>query len=118
MNRKRHQIKVSWYVHILKPSGKFLSSKQKSADLLLRIRELLFVLALTDHFFDIRQDIIKTIQELLFIRLFKDSTAICIYYTMRRNLLNWCNLVSISKKLMFYAFGVVRIYWFVTKKSR
>ena len=22
--------------------------------------------------------------------------------TMRRNLLNWCNLVSISKKLMFY----------------
>ena len=24
--------------------------------------------------------------------------------------LNWCNLVSISKKLMFYVFGVVRIY--------
>ena len=31
-------------------------------------------------------------------------------YTMRRNLLNWCNLVSISKKLMLYIFGVVRIY--------
>ena len=30
--------------------------------------------------------------------------------TMRRNVLNWCNLVSISKKLMFYVFGVVRIY--------
>ena len=30
-------------------------------------------------------------------------------YTMRRNLLNWCNLVSISKKSMFYIFGVVRI---------
>ena len=28
---------------------------------------------------------------------------------MRRNLLNWCNLVSISKKLMFYILGVVRI---------
>ena len=31
-------------------------------------------------------------------------------YTLRRNLLNWCNLVSISKKLRFYVFGVVRIY--------
>ena len=30
--------------------------------------------------------------------------------TMRRNLLNWCNLVSISKKFRFYVFGVVRIY--------
>ena len=30
--------------------------------------------------------------------------------TMRRNLLNWCNLVSIDKKLMFYVFGVIRIY--------
>ena len=34
--------------------------------------------------------------------------------TMRRNLLNWCNLVSISKKLMFYVVGVVRIF----EKSR
>ena len=25
--------------------------------------------------------------------------------TMRRNLLNWCNLLSIRKKLMFYIFG-------------
>ena len=33
---------------------------------------------------------------------------------MRRNLLNWCNLVSISKKLMFSVFGVVRIYLFDT----
>ena len=31
-------------------------------------------------------------------------------YTMRRNLLIWCNLVSISKKIMFYVLGVVRIY--------
>ena len=31
-------------------------------------------------------------------------------YTMRTNLLNWCNLVSISKKVVFYAFLVVRIY--------
>ena len=37
-------------------------------------------------------------------------TLMKIFYTMRRNLLNWCNLVSISKKLMFYVFGVVRIY--------
>ena len=29
---------------------------------------------------------------------------------MKSNLLNWCNLVSISKKLRFYVFGVVRIY--------
>ena len=36
--------------------------------------------------------------------------------TMRKNLLNWCNLVSIGKKLMFYVFGVVRIYWYVTKR--
>ena len=26
-------------------------------------------------------------------------------YTMRRNWLNWCNLVSISEKLMFYVSG-------------
>ena len=31
-------------------------------------------------------------------------------YTVRRNLLNWCNLVSIGKKLRFYVFGLVRIY--------
>ena len=39
-------------------------------------------------------------------------TLVLFHYslTMRRNLLNWCNLVSISKKLMFYVFGVVRIY--------
>ena len=30
-------------------------------------------------------------------------------YTMRTNLLNWCNLVSISKNVVFYAFLVVRI---------
>ena len=41
---------------------------------------------------------------------------------MRRNLLNWCNLVPISKKLMFWVFGELRIFgWFVkkiiTKKS-
>ena len=32
---------------------------------------------------------------------------------MRRNLLNWCYLVSISKKLRFYVFGVVRIYYYL-----
>ena len=31
--------------------------------------------------------------------------------TMKTNLLSWCNLVSISKNLVFYAFLVVRIYW-------
>ena len=31
-------------------------------------------------------------------------------FTMRRNLLNWCDLVSIGKKLRFYVVGVVRIY--------
>jgi hypothetical protein len=30
--------------------------------------------------------------------------------TMRTNLLNWCNLVSTSKNVVFYAFLVVRIY--------
>ena len=33
-----------------------------------------------------------------------------IYCTMRTNLLNLCNLVSISKNVVFYAFLVVRIY--------
>ena len=31
-------------------------------------------------------------------------------YIMRTNILNWCDLVSISKKVVFYAFRVVRIY--------
>ena len=31
-------------------------------------------------------------------------------YTMRTNVLNWCNLVSISKNVVFYASGMVRIY--------
>ena len=30
--------------------------------------------------------------------------------TMRKSLLNWCHLVSISKNVMFYVFLVVRIY--------
>ena len=30
--------------------------------------------------------------------------------TMRTNLLNWCNLVSISKNVVFYVSLVVRIY--------
>ena len=30
--------------------------------------------------------------------------------TMRTNLLNWCNLVLISKNVVFYVFLVVRIY--------
>ena len=32
------------------------------------------------------------------------------WYTMEITLLNWCNLVSISKKLRCYMFGFVRIY--------
>ena len=32
---------------------------------------------------------------------------------MRRNLLNWCKLVSISKKLMFYVLGLVRIHQYL-----
>ena len=43
-------------------------------------------------------------------RVSKDLPRKCLYHTMRRNLLNWCNLVSISKKLMFYVFWVVRLY--------
>ena len=31
-------------------------------------------------------------------------------YTMRKSLLNWCHLVSISNNVMFYVFLVVRIY--------
>ena len=34
----------------------------------------------------------------------------CYIYTMRKNLLNWRHLVSISKNVMFYASLVVRIY--------
>ena len=40
------------------------------------------------------------------------------HFTMRTNLLNWCNLVSISKNVVFYAFLVVRILlilWTFTK---
>ena len=49
--------------------------------------------------------------------------TICPLYIMRTNLLNWCNLVSISKNVVFYVFGVVRIYyvifsWFVTKITK
>ena len=32
---------------------------------------------------------------------------------MRRNLLHWCNLVLISKILMFYKFGLVRTYQYL-----
>ena len=32
---------------------------------------------------------------------------------MRTNLLNWSNLVSINKNVVFYAFGVVRVYKFL-----
>ena len=35
--------------------------------------------------------------------------------TMRTNLLNWCNLVSISKNVVFYAFLVVRIYYYLAE---
>jgi hypothetical protein len=31
-------------------------------------------------------------------------------FTMRTNLLNWSDLVSISKNVVFYAYGMVRIY--------
>ena len=31
-------------------------------------------------------------------------------FTMRTNLLNWCNLVPISKNVVFYTSLVVRIY--------
>ena len=39
--------------------------------------------------------------------IYHNATVI---YTMRTDLLNWCNLVSLSKNVVFYAFGVVRIY--------
>ena len=48
---------------------------------------------------------INTVQFIPFLNLEYSFT-----FTMRINLLNWCNLVSISKKVVFYAFGVVRIY--------
>ena len=35
--------------------------------------------------------------------------------TIRTNLLNWCNLVSISKNIVFYAFLLVRIYYIFSK---
>ena len=39
--------------------------------------------------------------------------SIFLTVTMRTDLLNWCNLVSISKNVLFYAFGVVRIYYYL-----
>ena len=43
--------------------------------------------------------------------LFETATyLVFVFDSLRRNLLNWCNLVSISKKWMFYISGVVRIY--------
>ena len=39
--------------------------------------------------------------------------SIAIHNTMRKNLLNWCNLVSISKNVAFYASLVVRIYQYL-----
>ena len=41
------------------------------------------------------------------------SAVVILDYTMRRDLLNCCNLVSISKNIVFYVFGVVRIYWYL-----
>ena len=41
------------------------------------------------------------------------ETFINFDYTMRTNLLNWCNLVSISKNEVFYAFLVLRIYLYL-----
>ena len=41
-----------------------------------------------------------------------------LHYTMRRNLLNWCNLVSIIKKLRFYVFGLVRIIQLIYYKKK
>ena len=34
-------------------------------------------------------------------------------YTIRKNLLNWFDLVSISKNVVFYAFRTVRIYQYL-----
>ena len=42
------------------------------------------------------------------IRYLRRKAFLVSWYTMRTNLLNWCNLVSISKNVMFYAFLVVR----------
>ena len=42
--------------------------------------------------------------------IIKQKILIRWYFTMKRNLLNSCNLVSNSKKVRFYMFGVVRIY--------
>ena len=62
------------------------------------------------------------VHEIITIHPSDDNNRATMTYTMRRNLLNWCNLISISKKLMFYVFGVVRIYLlifslFVAKKK-
>ena len=38
------------------------------------------------------------------------KSGVEISFTMSINLLNWCNLVSITKNVVFYAFLVVRIY--------
>ena len=41
------------------------------------------------------------------IRYLRRKAFLVSWYTMRTNLLNWCNLVSISKNVVFYAFLVV-----------
>ena len=45
-----------------------------------------------------------------FMLLYPNCLETNLNYTMRTNLLNWCNLVSISKNVVFYVFLVVRIY--------
>jgi glucan phosphoethanolaminetransferase (alkaline phosphatase superfamily) len=52
------------------------------------------------------------VTDYIFVSFFWVALQICfnLYHnTMRTNLLNWNNLVSISKNVVFYAFGVVRI---------
>ena len=65
--------------------------------------------------------LVKVVQKICFnfhfeaMEMFKHQTLFTFWtkYTMRTNLLNWCNLVSISKNVVFYALLVVRIYQYL-----
>ena len=78
-------------------------------------RKFVLIFELLDQMKILWEKLTLTFLRLMPARLYQISVAshekTKIYaYTMGTNLLNLCNLVSISKNVVFYAFLVVRIY--------
>ena len=73
---------------------------------------LVFSMSLCRHFFLLFYFAVILFADFDKTYILKDPKLKCHNYqlenTMRKNLLNWCNLVSISKNVVFYTFGVVR----------